>query len=802
MSRFVSGEKGTMIFAVLFLAAVLTYPSYSQSAPPPPGTVRCYFLSPSGFQDTYFVYPQPASYKGTVVTTATGDPVNPPQDKPVTEFTLKWAAVVEKTNFSNDFLKESDGYTAVLSSNAGANGPIQRIQGASVPLSSASYNTKIGSQDIVYTLKIMKGGSEVAACSVDSTLKVHWKPAYVAPQPGNVSFPGEGAYQITTSRGTSTAAFKFASPITKIGFNQTNLLTQIGQHFKNITWISTRYPGGPGGRWDISDPFNPKAPEVIGFAYGPIDNLGSGQPPEHRGPWYDALGPHANKYRGSVLGELASGVARFAVAVGLGTDHSGGGVPVSVVIPLNSGSGISIGQRLNLRAYNILDTYRGITRWGGVTAIDATAAGKFFMFGIGELHNSTEPELSISDQLYVYDLTNLTGSLEPSLGQMLVYPWNGLTEIKIVEVPGVRNHFIVGRTGARVADKPTFHIGEINADTGQIVRSKSVTLDIQGVSYSAPYSGIVQPRAGSNLEFAVVNGKTYLFMTENFTRNGRATAQFRGTLKIAAYKFDPAELTLSRQGDLSFPDFWTFMSGRNDAWNLARTENGDAYPLLMVPNTRQTHVNFGSEAPRAFDANFYSLKNFLDSPTPLSVTPATADVILPGEIVQKPLTLGQVILKNFESGADRAEEIYQVFLKPEAGKTNLYVYRQAYLFDGRGGGDPVVPYSESPLTGAELFLQAASNQLGASPRMPATLRVDRVDVTGFTGGSFSPTIPSFPTSTCPLGNCGSGTTTVTLPPFQNTRPSCSVQYSSVCDQIDAIRRSICNLVPSAAFCLN
>src|SRR3989338_8070306 len=91
-----------LVFVVLF-SLLGSNINLVQSAAPPIGTVRCYFYEPWGGTYAFTAYPQPASYNGTFSTDAegkSGDTV------PITNVAVKWSAVKELGNYTNEPLKE------------------------------------------------------------------------------------------------------------------------------------------------------------------------------------------------------------------------------------------------------------------------------------------------------------------------------------------------------------------------------------------------------------------------------------------------------------------------------------------------------------------------------------------------------------------------------------------------------------------------------------------------------------------------------------------------------------------------
>ena len=584
-------------------------------------------------------------------------------------------------------------------------------------------------------------------------------------QVANVSFPAESTYNIMTSKGPALASVKYAPPIKDITFNQSNLSTHIGNNFKNIFWIANRYGGGPAGRWDISDPWNPKDPDVVGIAYGGsafANSFNAGkQPASHRGPFYGSDWPHTPslRYMGGSFGETKGGEGRFVFGSGeegvearwngTGFDiiKEGRGV-ISPIISVAPGQGLAIGQLLDGKWQGLFE---------GVHVIDASASGKFFFIAAGGSVQGYGSGGAQKNPLEVFDISDLTGDLSPTgirKNPISSQPWQNITELKVIEVPGQRNHFVIARTGADIDANPRFYIGEIDADIGRITRQNSFTLPIQGVKYKAPWSPGAVVLPGSNLDYANVSNNSYIFMNESFTRNGVGYSSLTpGTLKIGAYKFNPADLTFTKKGDMSLKNFPNiYYADRKSAWNIAREESGKSYPMLMAikTNTTKTEVNSYGQTqtfPTLFYINLYSLKELIDASSPISVVPENGDVIFPAESIKRPVTIGQIITVGAEQDSQIAkilgEKIHYSFIKSENGKNNVYLYRKALLFDGRHGRFPEFAYDERPAEGG-IYNFGTDQGLGSGFAGVATMRIDRADVSAFTGGTTTTPNPTNP----------------------------------------------------------
>jgi hypothetical protein len=248
-----------------------------------------------------------------------------------------------------------------------------------------------------------------------------------------------------------------------------------------------------------------------------------------------------------------------------------------------------------------------------------------------------------------------------------------------------------------------------------------------------------------------------------------------GTLKVGVYTFDPAALTLTRKGDISLAEA-PARGALSGSFHVARTADGSGYPLLAALYT-DTYVpaTATSSVRLVYGIRLYSLKNFLDNPAPASIAPAP-DATLPPSRITFPLSgAGQVIMEDWP---------YHVFLRREGAITNLYLYRQAYVLNGKGG-DAVLPYGNSydvRQGGDELTGGQGRGVKAPSLRSLASLRVDRIAVTGLTGGTVAadPTNPN-PTNPGPVLI------------FRGTK--CLERYRYLCDQFAELTKRICAIAP-------
>jgi hypothetical protein len=157
------------------------------------------------------------------------------------------------------------------------------------------------------------------------------------------------------------------------------------------------------------------------------------------------------------------------------------------------------------------------------------------------------------------------------------------------------------------------------------------------------------------------------------------------------------------------------------------------------------------------------------------------------------MQLGQVIVNEWP---------YHPFLKVEGGKTNLYIYRHSFLMDGRCGGDRVIPYFEMACDITKVFDRGV-NTVDGDVRGVASLRVDRMDVTSFTGalpggngGGSGGTGGGGGTGTGGGGGLG-GTP---LPPAPSSTDACFNTYRNLCDPANDLHKSLCALYPAFPFC--
>jgi hypothetical protein len=529
-----------------------------------------------------------------------------------------------------------------------------------------------------------------------------------------VNFPVETSYTLASSAGNLAAAYKFSPPIRDITFYTSNWSTYIGNHFKNIFWIANRYGGGPAGRWDISVPWAPKESDVVGIASGGAAFAYGTQPALHRGPYSSGAWPHppALFFGGGAYNDSSDGEGRFVFDSGEEGAHPPELTEPRAVIPVISmdESGLSLGEILEEKWRSTFSANKNIAIPGTTSVVDATASGKFFLFGSGGANRVS----GLSNQLHGQDISD---PYEPRI--LSTKSWQNITELAVVEIPTVRNHVLIARTGTTVGAKPKFYVADINADSGALSRIKSFELDMNGKSHSSPpYTPAPEVLPGSNLKWASYGNSVYVFMNESYTRGG-FDPNVPGMMKIAVYKLN-SDLTFTRKGDITLSDMPSaFLANRADIWGVARTETGNAYPLLMALGN--------SSSPNVHNLRFYSLKSLLIATSPTSLTPAQADFIVPGLTINRPVTSGQVVTVGAAQAS--GEEAYHYFLKKEGTKTNLYLYRKALQFDGRIG-DSVMPYKETQTEpGQDPAQGAQTNMLTSGFRGVAALRIDKVDVT-------------------------------------------------------------------------
>jgi len=191
-----------------------------------------------------------------------------------------------------------------------------------------------------------------------------------------------------------------------------------------------------------------------------------------------------------------------------------------------------------------------------------------------------------------------------------------------------------------------------------------------------------------------------------------------------------------------------------NSFQLATSDSDSVYPLVVInnmPASSSSNINVLNA-----DMSVFSTKAILTTggdltPDPNAVIPAGA---VP--VVGTTVHAGDVQVIPLR---------YQAFLNTEGSKTYLYLYRQAYEYNG------LIPY-DSMFRGQSKTEYTVTNYPGLmSITGDPSLRVDQIDVTGITAAAASnnnPTTPTNPAAPTPPTQ-PTITTQSTSAPFAQTR---------------------------------
>lgn len=741
-----------------------------QNPPPTGGTVgtagpRCYFSNPP--QNTYGLT-QNASYNSTINpgVCAAG----------MTNCDLAWKAVMGTAtppNYASGDLAASDGYSATLSGGGFANQPVA-LSGTQ-KLSSYSF-----AAPTTYTLKVSKNGASVASCNIILNNEPAPPPAPPAYNPSANFFPG-GSYSLNIKGATSTANYNYAPTLPNITVSEYatlpipysvylnyGLRLYAGQFFKNIYFGIASYavPYGD-GRWDISDPMNPKGPDFI-----PVGQAqGKGQGPLFDGAWGHEMFTNDN----SSAAEGPDGSARMHMVFG---SVQVGNRTQSPLVALGWDSQDSkgyFGQEIDSKYVladpgQILRNGSGDYFDGRASAImDYSSSGNFFLYYVAKTN------------IPILDVTSLSGSTDqPFLTQSASVGWSGVMELQIIRDPATDKHYLIGRTGEPT--KPTIKIGELNPDSGRVTRTKNQSI-VFGNSFlngrTCPAGCSTSFSPGSNIKSFNVGSKTYVLMPDDFKyKPGTFGASGQGDFIFGLYRFNPSDITLSKISAITLKNFTL---GAIYNYEVAADINGGAYPVMAMIQVD----NSIPQSPQS-QVSFYSLKPAFSNS---AVTFSDPDFAVPNTPAPKPVKPGDLVLNLYP---------FQTFLRNESGSVKMYFYRPAYKHVGeRTFFDN--PFEVTPGGCGQILLGGGVNYYGC--RGDASLRVDQFDLTSIASGAPSATPPAGGTPPTGDGNPPPGGPPVYVPP-PVTDNQCIQKYGIYCDQITQLLKQICALVPTDSVCQN
>jgi len=630
-------------------------------------------------------------------------------------------------------------------------------------------------QNNIYSITIKKksDGSTAATCSVTIAASIPTGPAQGAVQPGK--FPDPGTYSINTAAGPASAAFKYAPQIPGVfvpmtgmpapsWFSDNGLGTFLGQFQKALYYVIGHEPGAYGA-WDLSDPMNPASPSLQFIA----NNNGGNGPVQH-------LWPHASHGVGAATAENGDGEARMIDKNGLaeyygnsyvcGSDPVYGYPLICHYTPSNGPTGISFhsfsGGQASFGQQAAVNSNTPL-------AVFATDEGNFFGYSSG------------GNKIYIFDMTGPSGSANPPyLEPAGAISWNGVTDMHVTSIPGRSTQFMIAKL--RPANTTTWKIGELSSETGKILntRQKTVTFNVSESAQS--YTG------DSNLLSATIQNSTYIFLVEKvkpINMSGSYNIPSIGDITIGAYKLNPADLTVTRKGSITVKSAGLSAISTNGYFTIISAASNSAYPFIAVPRSKKSGTIVVGDG-----VDLYSVQDLVTSGGDSTPQPALS---LPG-ITQWPVQVGGIVVNEWPLNG---------FLKTEGNKVNLYLYRNAFYYNGKANTTNGISmtwtdqYSNyGPLTSPSDEWWSWGNP---------TVRVDRVDVTALTG-SYTP--PGGGGSTGGGGGTGGGGN----PPTGGggtpigAGGECYARYPNdaalrnLCEQIAALKKQACGLNPNLSIC--
>lgn len=581
------------------------------------------------------------------------------------------------------------------------------------------------------------------------------------------SFPAGSTYKIKAGNSTISAEYKYAPPIPQItipinnpldtpGWEGYAMITELSNLHKGIYVYPSRLYPGPTGKYDISDPWNPKGPYMIHETngskggLGPLSNGFWDHEPRHRG-WYSAA-------------ENSDGETRMFHGIGV----TGGNLCETVTGPCrvhttgvhflswDSLGGGMVAQQIDETYFSMFD--------GWAQAVDATEDGKFFLFK-GRTANSSFGIAGVSQTILKFDLSEPTGTInEPFLESSGSIAWSGVSELKVIKVPGQRNHFLLGLGGT--SGGTSIRVAEISSSDGRVVRQKTST---------AP--SVANPPAGKRTSLSsltapsvvTVGSKVYVIGRDAVYYEDPFVTGYEDTV-VGVYEFNAQDLTLTRKGGIQVPS-------ANGRVSVASDVNGGSTPILVLNTEVYSGTGFGNVFRAGEELRFYSLKDRLSgnhSPQP--------DFVVQGEMPNFPVNAGNVVMSLSP---------YQVLLKKDGTQTNLYLYRNAFVYTGRTRTIQDAPF-ESAESGP---ITTDPGYQWASYRGVGSLRVDKIDVTGIVTGVIPPGGGVPPPGGTPPGGGGIGTGGQCAATYPN-----NASLRLLCEQIEALKAQACKISPSLSFC--
>jgi hypothetical protein len=605
----------------------------------------------------------------------------------------------------------------------------------------------------LFLLVLLLGSGLYRSMVAHAETDVH-RPNYSAPL-----FPS-GSYSLKVGANTVTTNYSYSVPVPLFADNNTRFEgpiehdfdPQLGQFHKGIYFFPIVSPG-PAGMFDITDPMHPKPSNLTEWTFGGSYSM--------HGPLNAFNWSHDAQYHGSDVAEDQGGSARLWSFLG-SPSYS------KVITQFDGGSG-SIGGMIDdsedgkfrwTSAYGLFDPTRAWTdaNGGTITAMISPKEGKFFLYSAGgwngqngylpvSLFDASDLPGSVNPPRYVNDVNQSAPNLKASAS----LGWTNVNELQVIPSPDKSKYFLFGRVPGATPNPscadgstpgyngvcpfvtyiyhpesaPTIHIGEINADTGKLVRQKTVTItDIKQKEYPARVNSLLYYPPVSNMQWAIVNGVTYVFAIDDMPFDANEQFPYVKSLVIGIYKFDPVNLTLTRKSQVTIPN----VTGEPYAaelpvvnphkYTVIGSEDGSAYPILAVPNNPgRSGVASARYLSDSAELQFFGTKKFFSA---TSTTASSPDFVFKAK--------GQ--------HAKAGEEILNVvpylgFLRTESGKVNLYLFRNAFQATLDAS-----PANQGSIGNANADIPNYDVRYGGG------IRTDKIDVTSLNNASTNSTSPA------------------------------------------------------------
>lgn len=540
------------------------------------------------------------------------------------------------------------------------------------------------------------------------------------------SFPSAGSYTIQSGSNQLKTDFMYSKTIPGVtmseaqpgpegnGYKYPDL--QASPHNNYIYWTGQIFclGGQPMGRWDITDPFNPKGPDKIDITRG----TAGGNGPLSSG--FTGCGHSTSGTSGMSVADTPSGDARVVVMNGVNSEPSSSPAANNTGTTLISwvNGALTLGQQFIYYSgsggdYN--STFLSQANRQNIV-VDSTASGKFFVYlPFSTLTTPITLASYYGKSISVFDASSPSGSMgEPYLDVSGSIPWNNIAQIMVMQLPDQDNHYLLARgiSGNTV----TMRMAELDADSGLPVRQKYQNMT---ASFKDTSSGEDLARSfGGNLElkYANIGGITYVFAMDSLAGNQMTQRD----MTVGVYKFDPTALKLTKVSTV------TIKNANDFGIDIASDPDGSIYPFL----TNYTYkYGAGAVISDKGTLRFYSVKKMLTS----AASSPDPDFVITEPAVKFPVKIGDLV---------QTLTPYHAFLKNENGKINMYLYRPSFIHQGER------TFWDST---AEFLPGAITDRMWWPSRGAVGLRVDRIDVTSLSGVSSGSNPPTDTGTVCASG---------------------------------------------------